>query len=117
MHNIKSILVLLLLFLGANAWSQNKAAGSTGQNFDQVMLTGKIETLHKEPIEGVTVTVFVNGKEQPLMIREADANLGTPPVFAADNEIESSSTGQFTAVLQLPHNTAKSADIKIHIEN
>ncbi len=115
MKTVKFLTGLCLIFMTSLGYGRaNQDSSKSGQ--DQVLLTGRIETLHKEPISDAEIKILVNGKEQPIMIREADASLGTAPVFAEDNEIVSSSDGNYSATIFLPDYTAKNAAITIHVE-
>ncbi len=108
-------LFLVSQILFSNAQGKDSVnAGQTGQTV-KVLFTGKVETLHKEPIPEVSIKILVNGKEQPLLLKEADDNLHTKPVYAPDNEVLSSSNGEYTAILFLPAASLTSANFKIHI--
>ena len=83
---------------------------------EKLIITGKVETLHKEPIAEVGIQILVNGEPQPLLTKEADEELGTSEIYAPDNEVESSSNGNYTATIYLKKGMRESADIKIRIE-
>ncbi len=112
------IIGLIFSFLFLFHYSEGKNSGSTEQpeSSVKILFTGKIESLHKEPIAEVSVKILVNGMEQPLLLKEADENLHTPNIFAPDNEVESSSNGEYTAIVFLPASTLETSDFKIHIE-
>ena len=106
--------ILLISILG-----QAEAGGpGTGEpvSQDKILLTGKVESLHKEPIAEATIRVFVGGQEQPIMQKEADPSRGLAPVFAPGNKIETSSDGDYTAIIFLPAHTARSAEIRLLFE-
>ncbi len=117
MKNFKTTAGLLFaFFFSFHAYSQIDDGDSSTNKLDKILFTGKIETLHKEPIPEASIKVFVNGKEQRIMTKEADENLGTPPVYALDNEVESSSSGEYTAIIFLPANTASTAKITLRVD-
>jgi len=118
-------LILLTLIAGILAFAAIALPACTAQDgtadqyniteeYDKVVLTGKTQSFHKEPIHEVKIKVFVNGKEQPIIAKESTGD--TKEEFAEDNEIESASDGEYTAIIYLPENTAESSKIEIHIE-
>ncbi len=116
MKGLKASLGLLFSFLFLiQAYAQIDEGDTSTQKLDKILFTGKIETLHKEPIQEASIKVLVDGKEQRIMIREADENLGSPPVYAQDNEVESSSDGEYTAIIFVPANTATTSKITLQV--
>lgn len=84
----------------------------TPDEYDKIVLTGKIESFHKEPIHEVKIKVIVNGSEQAIITKEADNETSAETA----SEVESSSDGEYTAIIYLPKGTAETSDIKIRIE-
>ena len=118
MKIILPVILLLLIFssfISAENHNQETQVEIPGE-YDKVVLTGKTQSFHGEPIHETKIKVIVNGKEQPIITREADKELGTEVEFADNNEVVSASDGEYTAIIYLPKNTAEKADIKIHIE-
>jgi len=84
--------------------------------YDKIIFTGKIISFHNEPISEAKIKVFVNKKEQPIVIKEPDKEKNTTTKYAPYNETASSSDGEYTAIVYLSRDTAKTADIELHIE-
>jgi len=84
-------------------------------DYDMIIFTGKVQSFHKEAIPETKIKILVDGKEQPVITKDADKERGTSAECAADNEIESSSDGEYTAIIYLPKNTAEKSEIRIHI--
>lgn len=123
MKNIVSLL-LILTILFANAAhaqeqgyeKQHEKQYEISEGYDKIIFTGKIQTFHKEPIAGAKIKVIINGEVQPIILKEGDKERKIATEYSPNNEIESSSDGEYTAIVLLPKNTAEKANIKLHIE-
>ena len=74
MKNKKILAFLFIPFLifVFNANGKNSLQEDKSNEQDKILITGKIETLHKEPIPEFKVKVLVNGEEQPILEKEPD---------------------------------------------
>ncbi|ODS39012.1 MAG: citrate transporter [Candidatus Altiarchaeales archaeon WOR_SM1_86-2] len=107
--------VMLTSFACAENYNTENQCGILGEH-DKIIFTGKTQSFHKEPIPEIKIKVIVDGKEQPIITREADKERGTGAECAPHNEIESASDGEYNAIIYLPKNTAEKSNIKLHIE-
>ncbi len=107
---------LALIFLLVNSWGNLSHATDIPEGKVRILFTGKMETFHKEPIPEIRVKIIIDGKEAPILEKEADPSLGTSASYAPDNEVESSSNGEYTAIVYVPASVLQNSDVKIHIE-